>query len=98
MAKSRHVVLSRVQRVMRAFLPQEEDFFYLFGLAGDKAVEAAECLHSLMNNYQRLDGAVEDIDKMKSSSVKDIKISSPRIFSLNRTLSSFPMLRFFKKE
>jgi len=41
---------------------------------------------------------VEDTDKMKSSSVKDIKISSSRIFSLNRTLSSFPMLRFFKKE
>jgi predicted phosphate transport protein (TIGR00153 family) len=50
---------------MRAFLPQEEDFFYLFRLAGDKAVEAAECLHSLMNNYQRLDGAVEDIDKIE---------------------------------
>jgi len=54
-------VLERIQRVMRAFMPQEEDFFVLFGEAADYARQAADCLHSLMGNYKRLDVAVEDI-------------------------------------
>ncbi len=65
METSQRTVLSRLQRVMRAFLPQEEDFFGLFLLASDKAVEAARCLHNLMNNYKRLEVAVEDIDKIE---------------------------------
>ncbi len=65
MEQSQRTVLSRLQRVMRAFLPQEEDFFDLFRLASDKGVEAGECLHNLMNNYKRLEVAVEDIDKIE---------------------------------
>ena len=65
MEQSHHPVLNRIQRIMRAFLPQEQDFFEMFSLAADKGVEAAECLHNLMNNYQRLEVAVEDIDKIE---------------------------------
>ncbi len=65
MEQSQRTVLGRLQRVMRAFLPQEQDFFELFSLAADKGVEAAECLHNLMNNYKRLEVAVEDIDKIE---------------------------------
>lgn len=65
MEQSQRTVLGRLQRVMRAFLPQEQDFFELFSLAADKGVEAAECLDNLMNNYRRLEVAVEDIDKIE---------------------------------
>ena len=68
MAQSDGRALNRLQRVMRAFLPREEDFFELFRRVADKAVEAAECLDQLMNNYKRLDFAVEDIDKIEHES------------------------------
>jgi len=56
-----NAVLERLQRVMRAFMPQEEDFFVLFEEGSECAVQAAECLKRLMKNYKRLDVAVEDI-------------------------------------
>jgi len=65
MERSRNGVLHRIQRVMRAFLPEEQDFFVLFSSAADKAVEAAECLDKLMNNYGRLALAVEQIDDIE---------------------------------
>ena len=66
MAGSRDGVLHRIQRVMRAFLPEEQDFFVLFASAADKAVEAAECLDKLMDDYGRLDLAVEQIDDIEN--------------------------------
>ena len=56
-----NAVLERLQRVMRAFMPQEVDFFVLFEEGSECAVQAAECLKRLMKNYKRLDVAVEDI-------------------------------------
>jgi len=65
MEDSRDGVLHRIQRVMRAFLPEEQDFFVLFASAADKAVEAAECLDKLMDDYGRLALAVEQIDDIE---------------------------------
>jgi len=65
MEDSRDGVLHRIQRVMRAFLPEEQDFFVLFASAADKAVEAAECLDKLVNDYGRLALAVEQIDDIE---------------------------------
>ncbi len=65
MKDSRDGVLRRIQRVMRAFLPEEQDFFVLFASAADKAVEAAECLAKLMDDYGRLALAVEQIDDIE---------------------------------
>jgi len=67
MEQSQHKVLNRLQRVMRALLPHEEDFFELFSLAAVKAVAAAKCFHDLMNNYQRLEVAREDIHEIEHS-------------------------------
>ncbi len=49
MERSRNGMLHRIQRVMHAFLPEEQDFFVLFASAADKAVEAAECLDKLIS-------------------------------------------------
>ncbi len=65
MERSRDGILHRIQRVMRAFLPEEQDFFALFASAADKAVEAAECLNKLMDDYRRLALAVEQIDDIE---------------------------------
>ena len=65
MKDSRDGVLHRLQRIMRAFLPEEQDFFVLFGSAADKAVEAAECLDKLMSDYSRLALAVEQINDIE---------------------------------
>jgi len=65
MEDSRDGMLHRIQRVMRAFLPEEQDFFVLFASAADKAVEAAECLDKLMDDYGRLALAVEQIDDIE---------------------------------
>lgn len=65
MKDSRDGVLRRIQRVLRAFLPEEQDFFVLFASGADKAVEAAECLDKLMNDYGRLALAVEQIDDIE---------------------------------
>jgi len=65
MERSRNGMLHRIQRVMHAFLPEEQDFFVLFASAADKAVEAAECLDKLMDDYGRLALAVEQIDDIE---------------------------------
>ncbi len=82
MADSHNGVLHRLQRVMRAFLPEEQDFFVLFASAADKAVEAAECLHKLMEDYRRLPLAVEQIDDIEN---EGDEIVHETIQKLNRT-------------
>jgi len=57
----RNRFLDGLQRVMRAFAPSEEKFFELFEDLSDKAVAAAECLEDVMDNFHRLELAVEQI-------------------------------------
>ncbi len=57
-------LLDGVQRVMRAMLPPEEDFFILFEKQAQKAVEAAEILMALTEEF-RLDWAVNQVTKIE---------------------------------
>ncbi len=57
----RNRFLDGLQRVMRSFAPSEENFFVLFEELSDKAVAAAECLDDVMENFHRLELAVEKI-------------------------------------
>lgn len=57
--------IGRVQNVMQSLLPREHDFFRLFHSLADQSVRAAECLDKLLNDYKRLDLAVEQIDDIE---------------------------------
>ena len=57
--------VSRVQNVMQSLLPREHDFFSLFHDLADQAVLSADCLEKLMNDFRRLDLAVQEIDDLE---------------------------------
>jgi len=55
----------RLQALLRAFMPKEEDFFILFERGSEAALEAARILQALTANYSRLELAVEDIARVE---------------------------------
>lgn len=55
------MAMERIQKVMRAFMPKEEDFFVLFKEGAEHAAQAADCLTDLVTNFKRLELAVENI-------------------------------------
>jgi predicted phosphate transport protein (TIGR00153 family) len=50
---------------MQRLLPREHHFFALFHDLAEQGVQAAECLEKLMNDFQRLDLAVEQVDEIE---------------------------------
>ncbi len=58
-------IVGRLQAGMRALLPKEEDFFLIFERGSDSALEAAETLLELVNDFSRLDKAVEEIARIE---------------------------------
>ncbi len=57
--------VARVQNVMQSLLPREHYFFSLFHDLATQAVEAADCLERLMEDFSRLDLSVEQIDEIE---------------------------------
>lgn len=60
-----NAMLERLQSVMRAFMPKEEDFFVLFEQGAEYAAEAADCLNHVVTDFKRLDITVEDIAEIE---------------------------------
>ena len=58
-------MVGRLQALLRAFVPKEEDFFILFERGSEAALKAAKTLQDLTHNYARLDVAVEDIARIE---------------------------------
>ena len=54
-------VLSGLQKVLRVFMPGEEDFFVYFQKQSAQTLRAAQCLDALMKDFRRIDAAVEEI-------------------------------------
>jgi uncharacterized protein Yka (UPF0111/DUF47 family) len=60
--------LAGFQKVLAAFMPKEEDFFQLFREMSDYAVQAAEALQELSDDFGRLDWAVKKLDEVEHAS------------------------------
>ena len=57
--------VGRVQNVMQSLLPREHDFFALFHQLADQAQRAAALLEALLEDFDRLDLAVREIDQLE---------------------------------
>jgi len=58
-------IMGRLQALLRAFMPKEEDFFLLFERGSEAALKAARTLQVVVANFDRLDLAVEDIAQIE---------------------------------
>lgn len=56
------------QKVLASFMPKEEDFFCLFQDMSDRAVEAAETLQELTQDFGRLQWAADKLDQIEHAS------------------------------
>jgi uncharacterized protein len=60
-----NAILSGLQKLLRVFMPQEEDFFLYFQQQSAQTLRAAQCLDGLMKDFGRLDAAVEEIHQIE---------------------------------
>jgi uncharacterized protein Yka (UPF0111/DUF47 family) len=58
-------ILRGLQKVLRVFVPQEEDFFIRFQKQSAQTLLAAQCLDGLMKDYSRLDSAIDQIHQIE---------------------------------